>query len=379
MGGALGDNFQIGDLDMRKSKRGMGGLLDALSRRQFVQGAAAVGISVTAMPSFASADEEAKLNLYNWDTYIGETTLEDFKAATGIEVKMDLFADNDELFAKLRAGNPGYDIIVPSNDYVARMIAADMLEEIDHSKVPNIKNLYPRFMNPAFDPERKFSLPYMWGTIGIGYRKSKVKEVPNSWGALYDSDVYSGKIALMSECSTLLQMGMKYLGYSVNDTSDEALEAATALIIKQKPHIKSFHDDNGQDLLASGEVDVVMEWNGDIAQLMSEDDDIGYVVPKEGGLIWEDTLAIPKGAPHPENAHAFINFIHDPKVNVPLAEFIEYATPNKVAAETADEAYRTNPAIFPPEADLANAEAANYLGEEDIAKKDEACTRIFAA
>ena len=115
---------------MRKSKRGMGGLLDALSRRQFVQGAAAVGISVTAMPSFASADEEAKLNLYNWDTYIGETTLEDFKAATGIEVKMDLFADNDELFAKLRAGNPGYDIIVPSNDYVARMIAADMLKKL---------------------------------------------------------------------------------------------------------------------------------------------------------------------------------------------------------------------------------------------------------
>jgi spermidine/putrescine transport system substrate-binding protein len=363
-----------------KRTRGMAGLLQALSRRQFVQGTAAVGLTVTGLPAIASAEEQ-KLNFYNWDTYIGETTLDDFKAATGIEVTMDLFADNDELFAKLREGNPGYDVIVPSNDYVARMMAADMLEPLDHSKIPNISHLYPRFLSEdvAFDPGRKYSLPYMWGTIGIGYRKSAVETAPDSWAALYDSDQYAGKIALMADCGTLIQMALRYLGHSINSQDDAELAAAEALITKQKTNIKAFHEDNGQDLLASGEVDIVMEWNGDIAQLMTEDDDIGYVVPKEGGLVWEDTLAIPKGAPHPENAHAFINYVYQPEVNALISEFIEYATPNKTAAESMDEAYQNNPAIFPPEEVLAVSESSLYLGEEHNTKLDEMCTRIFAA
>jgi len=363
-----------------KRNRGMAGLLQALSRRQFVQGTAAVGFTVASLPTLASAEEQ-KLNFYNWDTYIGETTLDDFKAATGIEVTMDLFADNDELFAKLREGNPGYDVIVPSNDYVARMAAAGMLEPLDHSKIPNISHLYPRFLSDdvAFDPGRKYSLPYMWGTIGMGYRKSAVESVPDSWAVLYDSDQYAGKIALMSDCGTLLQMGLRYLGYSINSQDDAELAEVEALITKQKGNIKSFHEDNGQDLLASGEVDIVMEWNGDIAQLMSEDDDIGYVIPKEGGLVWEDALCIPTGAPHPENAHAFINYIYQPEVNALVAEFIEYATPNQTAAQSMDEAYRNNPAIFPPEDVLAKSESSLYLGEDHIRKIDEICTRIFAA
>ena len=139
-----------------------------LSRRTFLasSGAAAVGISLSG--KFAMAAEDAKVNFYNWDTYIGETTLEDFTEATGVEVQYDLFADNDELFAKLKTGNPGYDLIVPTNDYVERMIQSNMLEPLDHSKIPNIANIDPVFMDPAFDPGRKYSLSYMWGTIGIG-------------------------------------------------------------------------------------------------------------------------------------------------------------------------------------------------------------------
>lgn len=360
-------------------KRGMAGLLGALSRRQFMTGAAAVGFSITAMPKFASAAEEKKLSFYNWDTYIGETTLDDFKAATGIEVKMDLFADNSELFAKLRAGNPGYDVIVPSNDWVPRMVAAGMLEEIDHAKIPNIKNLFPRFLDEPFDPGRKYSLPYMWGTVGIGYRKSKVSSVPDSWKVLYDSDEYAGKIALLSDCGTMLSCALKYLGYSANSTDKAENEAAAQLIIKQKKNIKSFADDNGQDLLASGEVDVTMEYNGDIQQLMTEDDDIGFVLPKEGGLLWEDTLAIPTGAPHPENAHAFINYIYEPEANQLITDYIQYATPNKAGFDLMPEEYQTNPAIFPPEEAIAASEASSYLGEDVVQMREELCTRINAA
>ena len=145
--------------------------------------------------------------------------------------------------------------------------------------------------------------------IGIGYRKSKVKATPDSWKVLFDSDEYKGRIAVMSDASELFRNCFKYLGHSLNDESPELLKQAEAMLIKQKPNIKSFHEDNGQDLLLSGEVDVVMEYNGDIAQVMAEDDDLNFVVPKEGAMKQPDTLAIPKGAPHPENAHDFINFI----------------------------------------------------------------------
>ncbi|MGO1118639.1 ABC transporter substrate-binding protein [Rhodovibrionaceae bacterium A322] len=365
----------------RKSKRGVSGLLQAISRRQFMQGAgvAAVGLTVTGMPKLAAA-EEKKLSFYNWDTYIAEDTLDNFKDATGIEVKMDLFADNAELFAKLRDGNPGYDLIVPTNDWVARMVAAGMLEELDHSLIPNMSNLYPSFMDKApFDPGRKHSLPYMWGSIGIGYRKSKVSEPPASWKYLYDSDQYSGKIAILAEPQTALQMGMKYLGYSLNSTNKAEIDAAADLLIKQKPHIKAFAEDNGQDLLAAGDVDLTMEWNGDIAQLMTEDDDVGYVMPVEGGLLWEDTLCIPKGAPHPGNAHAFINYIYEPDVNRSIAEYIQYATPNKTAAEGMPAEYKDNPAIYPPEADLAKAEKALYLGEDIVEYYDQTYTKVLAS
>lgn len=361
--------------------RGMAGLLGVLSRRHFLQGTAAIGLTITAMPKLAFGAEEKKLNFYSWDTYIGETTLADFQKATGIEVKMDLFGDNDELFAKLRTGNPGYDVIVPTNNWVARMIKAGMLEPLNHALIPNIKNIAPRFLGEevSFDPGRKYSLPYMWGTIGIGYRKSKFKEPPATWKHLYDSSEFSGRIALMSECDVLLGMALKYLGHSLNATDPKQIAEAEALVIKQKPHIKAFAEDNGQDLLASGEVDLVMEWNGDIAQLMAEDDDIGYVVPVEGGQLWEDTLAIPKGAPHPENAHAFINFIQDPGVNMAIATTVQYATPNQAAIALMDRAYTENPAIFPPESALTKSENADYLGEEIVTKRQEACTRIFAA
>ena len=304
------------------------------SRRSLLKGlgAAAIGISLLGKKSPAWADEEPKLNFYNWDTYIGETTLEDFKEASGIDVNMSLFATNDELFAKLRAGNPGFDVIVPGSEFVERMIQANLLEPLDHAKIPNIKNVAPEFINDApYDPGRKFSMPYTWLVIGIGYRKSKVKEVPDSWKWLFDSDEYKGRIAVMSDASELFRNCFKYLGHSINDNSPELIKQAEALLIKQKPNIKSFHEDNGQDLLLSGEVDVVMEYNGDIAQVMTEDDDLNFVVPKEGAMKQSDTLAIPKGAPHPENALKFINFILDAKVGAEISETIKYPSPNAAA------------------------------------------------
>lgn len=350
-----------------------------ISRRAALAGMGAVGISFTLPKSLQAASHAKKVNFYNWDTYIGETTLADFSAATGVEVQYDLYADNDELFAKLKNGNPGYDLIVPTNDYVERMIVADMLEPLDHAKIPNMANIEKTFLNPAFDPGRKFSLPYMWGSIGVGYRKSAVSKTPDSWADLYTSDEYAGRIALLGAGDTVFQMALKLMGKSLNDWSDENIAAAEAMVIAQKKNIAAFAPDNGQDLLLAGEVDLAMEWNGDILQAMDEDDDIGYLIPKEGGLLWEDTLAIPRGGPNPEGAHALINYLLDGEAGKDLAEYIYYATPNAAAKAIASPEYLENPAIFPPADAVAKSETAIFAGQEIVQKIDAAWTRVKAA
>lgn len=350
--------------------------LFATDRRRFLQAGLAVGVSLKLPP--ALAQDAGKVNFYNWDTYIGENTLEEFEAATGVEVQYDLFADNNELFAKLRGGNPGYDLIVPTNDFVERMMVADMLLPIDHDKIPNLSNIDPVFMDPAFDPGRQFSVPYMWGTIGLGYRKSAVDRVPSSWNDVFTSDEFAGRIALMSEPTTVLQMAMKATGKSLNDWTDENLAAAEKLILDQKDRITAFAPDNGQDLLLAGEVDIAMEWNGDILQAMEEDDDIGYVLPDEGGLLWEDCLCIPTGAENVDNAHRLIDFLLGAQTGADIADFIYYATPNQAARELMDPEYTENPAIFPPASAIQKSEVAVYPGAEMLQKIDEAWTRIKA-
>ncbi len=346
-------------------------------RRSVLQGMGAVGLSFS-LPKFAAA-QGGTVNFYNWDTYIGENTLSEFTAATGINVQYDLFADNEELFAKFRNGNPGYDLIVPTNDFVERFIVAELLQELDHSRIPNMANIDPAFADPAHDPGRRYSMPYMWGTIGIGYRTSEVSGVPDSWSHLYTSDEYANKIALLAEPTTVMQMAFKLMGKSLNDWSDENIAAAEEMIIAQKSKITSFAPDNGQDLLLAGEVDLAQEWNGDILQAMDEDDDIGYVVPAEGGLLWEDDLCIPVGAPNPEGAHELINFILDAEVGAEIADFIYYATPNMAAKALLSDDYTQNPAIFPPPDAIAKSEVSIFPGQEVLSKIDAAWTRVRAA
>ncbi|GBD44418.1 Spermidine-binding periplasmic protein SpuE [bacterium HR40] len=347
------------------------------SRRRFLGGVAvAVAIGSSSRLSVA-AEEEKKVNVYNWDTYIGETTIEDFTAATGIEVRYDLFASNEELFAKLREGNPGYDVIFPSNNYVERMIAADMLVALDHERIPNLAHIDPLFADPQFDRGRRYSVPYMWGTMGIGYRRSKVE--PKSWKVVFEpEESLRGRIAYLNDV-TVIQMALKYLGYSLNSRNPAEIDKAAELIIRAKPYVKAFAPDTGQDLLLSGEVDLVTEWNGDILQVMLEDEDLGYVVPEEGSILWEDTMCIPKGAPHPQNAHTFINYILTPEVHASIAEFIKYACPNRTALQYLPVEDRENPAIYPPREVLEKCEVTVYKGEEVESLYDRALTRVLAA
>ena len=347
------------------------------SRRQFAKGALSVATVLPAMSRMSWA-QSGQVNIYNWDTYIGETTVDDYTAATGTEVRYDLFASNDELFAKLREGNPGYDVIFPSNDFVERLVAADRLLPLDHSKIPNITNVDPAFADPGFDPGRAHSLPYFWGTIGVGYRKSATEGMtPKAWADLFDSDQYSGRISLLND-SDVIEVALKFLGLSLNSKDPKEIDAAAEALIRAKPHIKAFAPDTGQDLLIAGEVDVCMEWNGDILQVMGEDDDLAYVVPEEGSILWEDAMAIPKDGPNPDAAHEFINYILEAEVHGQIASEIKYPCPNAAALEFIPEEDRNNSAIYPSRETLERCEVAVYDAEKDDLK-EKALTRVLAA
>ena len=364
-----------------------------LNRRSLLEGvgAAAVGLSFAGALAgcgekpkevtsgkIAATGEEPKLNFYNWDTYIGETTLADFKDASNVEVNMSLFANNDELFNKLRAGNPGFDVIVPSNDFVERMVEAKMIMPLDQTLIPNMKNIDPSFIDVPYDSGRKYSMPYTWLTLGIGYRKSKVNPRPDSWKVLFDSDQYKGRIALLDEAGDLFRLYGKYMGKSVNALTPADVETIIGMMSKQKPFVKAFHQDNGQDLLVKGEVDLVLEYNGDIAQKMVDDDDIDFVIPKEGSQLNSDTLCIPTSAPRPKNAHAFINYLLDAEAGRKITETIKYPTPNAAAKALMPADYKNNPVIFPPADVLAKCEYAKYRADMQPLY-DQGLTRVKAS
>ncbi|WP_353227899.1 spermidine/putrescine ABC transporter substrate-binding protein [Novosphingobium sp.] len=354
------------------------------SRRSILAGlgASAVGISFAGgLGSLGGCHRAAgsQINFYNWDTYVGKNTLAGFEAASGTHVKMSLFASNDELFAKLRGGNPGYDVIVPSHDFLQRMAKAGMLMSLDHAKIPNMANIAPPFLHPTYDPERKYGMPYTWLVLGIGYRKSKIGGVPDSWKWVFDSDRYKGRIGLLSDAPDLCRMAEIYQGRDPNRFDPAALQAAQDLLIRQKPNIALFHDDNGQDLLLAGDIDIVIEYNGDIAQVMREDPDLAFVVPREGSLIQSDQLAIPTGAPNPDAAHAFINYLLSADAGADISRTISYPTPNAAALAKMPDSYRNNPAIFPPDAALAKCHYAQYLGEDAYRAFQDVITRVRAA
>jgi spermidine/putrescine transport system substrate-binding protein len=356
-------------------------------RRSFLAalGASAAGFTLAGLEGCAPAApprggrEAPRLNLYNWDTYIGATTLSDFRAASGIAVKMSLFASNDELFARLRAGNPGFDVIVPSNDFVERMRIAGLIQPLDLERIPNRVNLLPAFRDPPFDPGRRWSMPYTWLVLGIGYRKSRIDGVPDSWKWVLDSDRYKGRIGVFSEADDMIQVGARYLGHPIRDIPVPVIDRVAQMYIRQKPNIKIFHHDEGQDLLLAGDIDIVMEYNGDIAQVMAEDPDLDFVVPREGSILNSDCLCIPTGAPRPHNAHRFINFVLDAHNGAEIYETIKYPTPNAAALALMPADYRDNPVIFPPPAVMARCEYAGFEGLARAHLLDETATRIFAA
>ena len=332
-----------------------------MNRRAFLATCAAASVSVYADEKKVQAD----LKILNFDDYFAEDTIKNFELLTGKKIHLDTYGSESEAISKFLVSNPRYDLMFISDINVERFIRlGGLLSKIDKSLIPNISNIEKSFLTAVFDPGRIYSLPYFWGTLGIGYRKSAFAKKPDSFKYLLDSDKYKGRIALLADGATNIQMALKYLGFSLNTTNKDEIQKAAVLLKKQAPHIKYFAADNGQDLLKSGEVDIVLEWNGDMLQLIDESDEFGFVVPGEGTLLWEDCIVLPKRSKNEELALKFIDYLYEQKTGVELAAYLQYATPNEKVKEKMPKSYLQNRAIFPPNEVLAKCEKIKYNGAE---------------
>ena len=293
--------------------------------------------------------EKPVLNVYNFTTYIAEDTVSNFEKLYNVKVTYDTFESNDALFAKMQAGNPGYDVIVAGDFNVQQMVKAGLLEEINLKDLPNFtKNAAVNFKNPAYDPDNKHCVAYQWGTLGIAYNTKKVNKEITGWADVF-AEGSKNKIALMNSTREQLGALLIMLGKDPNTTNRADLDAVKDFVLKHKDQIAAFHDDDGQTKLARGEVDIVFEWSGDIFQVMAENPDLRYVIPKEGSIIWTDNMCIPKGAKNKPLAEKFINYIYDAKVGASISNFVRYGTPNQAAIDqgliSSDDL--KNPAIYP--------------------------------
>lgn len=286
------------------------------------------------------------LNVYNWGDYIGETVLKDFEKETGIKVNYETFATNEDMYIKVKQGGTKYDVIVPSDYMIARMIREGLLEKIDIKKLKNYPTLGKRFLGLQFDPKNEYSVPYMWGTFGILYNTKKVTDPVDSWAILWNPK-YKKQILMMDSVRDCLAVAFLRLGYSINSTNREELQKAKELLIQQKPLVLAYVGDNGKDMMAAGEAALAMSWSGDAVTVQKQNPDLAYVIPQEGTNLWVDSLVIPKNAEHKEEALQFIDFLNRPEIAKRNAEFIGYATPNQKAFELLPHEVQKDPVAYP--------------------------------
>jgi spermidine/putrescine transport system substrate-binding protein len=319
-------------------------------------------ISLASLAALTGCTSKEKLHLYSWADNFDEQVLKDFEKQYNVSIKYDVFSNNEELLAKIKTSGANYDVIQPSDYMVATMAKLGLLEELNKANIPNIANVSKQFLNPPYDPGNKYSVIYTWGATGIAYNTKYVKDPINSWKNLWDPK-YKGKVVLLDDSREVLGMGLKKLGYSNSTKDTKQVSAAMNDLKTLLPNVLAFDTDNIKQKFISEEAWIGTVWTGD-AYLMAEDNkNIAFVIPKEGGTIWADNYAIPKGSKHKELAEKFINYMLDPQVDVTNYESIGYSDPNEKALSLHDPEFRNNKMIFPPDEDLKRTEWIMDVGE----------------
>ena len=294
--------------------------------------------------------EGQQLSVYNWATYIAEDTIPNFEELCGVTVLYDTFPTDDDMLAKIRQGNPGYDLVVPSSTVLSLMIAENLVEPLNLENIPNFANLSDTFTGLPFDPDNTYSAPYQWGTMGIGYNTETVEGGVTSWDDVF---AYDGPVSWLEDIRGMMGVGLLKLGLDPNSSNPEEITEAKDYLIENGSNVVYMNQDDGQEVLVRGEADIVVEYSGDIFQIIDECDcdTYAYVIPEEGTLFWVDTLVVPTGAPNKALAEVFIDYLLDPQVSADISNYTAYGTPNRVALEEGliDPDLAGDPGIYPSE------------------------------
>ena len=304
-------------------------------------------LTVTAIPSYGQAKKKQVLNLFCWSEYVPQEVIDGFTKETGIKVNVENYASNEEMLSKLLAGGSKYDLIQPSEYTIESLIKVEKLEPLTLENIPNIKNLDPKFTKMAHDPEGKYCVTWMAGTVGIVVNTAKVKTPITGYKDVFDG-THKRRIVVLNDSREIVSWALATLGISANDMTPENLEKAKPILAGWLPQVKVYDSDSPKTALLNGDVDLGIVWSGEAAILWKKNKKFTYVLPAEGAHQFIDSLAIPKGAPNKENAEKFINYILKPEVSVLISDAFPYTNPNAAAVKLLKPAQRENPASYPP-------------------------------
>ncbi|VVP08181.1 Spermidine-binding periplasmic protein SpuE [Pseudomonas fluorescens] len=330
------------------------------------------------------------VHIYNWSDYIGETTLVDFQKETGIKPVYDVFDSNETLEGKLLAGRTGYDVVVPSNHFLGKQIKAGAFQKLDKKQLTNYSNLDPVLLKrlEENDPGNQYAVPYLWGTNGIGYNVDKVKAVLgldkiDSWDVVFEPQnikkLHSCGVAFLDSADEMMPTVLNYMGLNANSTNPEDYKKAEAKLLAVRPYVTYFHSSKYIADLANGDICVAIGFSGDMIQAKARAAEAGkgmniaYSIPKEGGALWFDMLAIPKDAANVKEAHAFINYLLKPEVIAQVSDYVGYANPNPGSDTLMEQSIRTDESVYPPQAVLDKT----YVSIELPAKIQRLMTRSW--
>jgi spermidine/putrescine transport system substrate-binding protein len=315
---------------------------------------------------------EQKLRLFIWSEYIDPVIIEEFEKKFNAKVTVDLYEDNESMLAKLKGGGASqYDVVVPSDYIIPALVKLDLIAPLDATKIPNMGNIDPKFKNPPYDPKQTYTVPYQWGTVGIFMRKKEGETIDETWGLLFDKAKQPGPFVFIDSMREAIGAGLRYHGYPLNVTDTEALTKVRETLIDTKNRAVALESGvGGRNRVLAGTARAAIAYSGDALKAISEDPETYYFVPREGGEIWVDNLAVTRSAPNSELAHAFINYILDAKVGAQLSNYNQYATPNKASMEFISAEDRANTAIYP---------TAEMMSKLDFSKDLGADSRIYDA
>lgn len=346
--------------------------LAALSGMSALSGCQPTGSSHETEGESAVVNTDGKnvVKVYNWTEYISDDVLKAFTEETGIEVVYSTFDSNEAMYAKLKLMNNrgDYDIIFPSTDFVDKMRKEGMLEQIDHSKLPNFKHLGKAFLDAGFDPENKFSIPYLWGSSGIAVNKNRVNiDTIRSWNDLWRPE-FEGRVMLMNDMRDVFIIGLLVLGYPVMTEDPQHIKESYEILSKMMPNVRTFNSDAPRMPFIEGETYLGMAWNGEV--IMAQDQgmpELDFVYPKEGAIMWMDNMCIPKNAKNQDNAHAFIDFILRPENSAIISEEIGYGSPSEAAKAILPPDIANDQIIYPPEELLSLATFRGDVSDSTMA------------